>query len=76
VLEAKGWHINSHHGTVFGSDGGVMPPLLIGAALHSARREGLLPGPSEQGDGTVAKSVSGVGESMPSVEHLDLRQQP
>jgi hypothetical protein len=76
VLEAKGWHINSHHGTVFGSDGGVMPPLLVGAALHSARREGLLPGPSEQGDGTVAKSVSGVGESMPSVEHLDLRQQP
>ena len=75
VLEARGWHIDRHHNQVFGSDGGEMPPLLVGAALHAARREGLLPKPSEQGDSTVAKSVSGPGESMPTVEHLDLRQQ-
>jgi hypothetical protein len=35
-----------------------------------------LPKPPEQGDGTVAKSVAGLGEAAPDVEHLDLRQQP
>ena len=73
VLEARGWHVDRHHGTVFGSDGGVMPPLLVGTALQAARREGLLPKPADKGDTTVAKMVSGPGEAAPVVEHLDLR---
>ncbi len=75
-MESRGWHIDRHHGIVYGSDGGVMPPLLVGTALQAARREGLLPKPSDKGDTAVAKIVSGPNEAAPVVDHLDLRQQP
>ena len=38
-----------------------MPPLLVGNALHVARREGLLPKLSEKEETTVAKMVPGPG---------------
>ena len=76
VLEAKGWHVDADHGQVYGSDGGEMPPLLVAAALHAARREGLLLAASESEDDAVAKMVSGPGEAAPVLRHLDLRQQP
>jgi hypothetical protein len=77
VLEARGWHINRHHGTVFGADGGEMPPLLVATALQAAHREGLLkPDTSDAGESAVSKGVSGPVEAGPVVRHLDLRQHP
>ena len=53
-----------------------MPPLLVGNALHVARREGLLPKLSEKEETTVAKMVPGPGESPPTIQRLDLQRQP
>ena len=77
-MESKNFHMDRFHGLVYSARGGLMTPLHVAALLQAARREGELPKPaaSETGDTTVAKSVSGVGESAPRVEHLDLRQQP
>jgi hypothetical protein len=74
-MESKGWHIDRHHGRVFSASGGEVTPYHVGAALQEARRKGLLEPPStESGDNTVAKSVSGLDEAAPTVQHLDLRQ--
>jgi hypothetical protein len=73
-LAQLGMHTDRHHGRVIDASGGVVPPSIVGAKILNARRKGLLESPtSAQGDAPVSKSGSGIGESTPVVEHLDLR---
>lgn len=76
-MESKGNHVDRFHGLVYGPNGGLWTPLHVAAMLREAHREAKVkPETSEPGEGTVAKSVSGVREPLPVVQHLDLRQYP
>jgi hypothetical protein len=76
-MESKGNHVDRYHGLVYSATGGLWTPLHVAAMLREARRQGALrPQSSEPGNSAVEKGVSGPGESMPTVQRLDLRQQP
>jgi hypothetical protein len=77
-------HVDRHHSRVLDYEGGEVAPGVVGAMLLDARQQGILKATmGENGIITGAcetvtehLAVSGPGESVPVVQHLDFRQRP
>jgi hypothetical protein len=80
-LEQRGYHCDRHHNQVLDADGDVVPPGIVGPMLLDAKQQGILKAVmGENGmmtsgacePPTEAPTVSGPGESPPTVQHADL----
>jgi hypothetical protein len=81
-LASKGFHVERHHGQVFGDHGRPVLASVVAAKLNDARDKGLLKSGGPLADSLVnvgaghssgSQLVSGPGETAVSVQYVDLR---